>query len=84
MVQHDRIIICFNDFPWYLLTIPQQKDYVLLILESQKSPQIEMMFMGVVNVETFVTVRILSVAYHPNSQISLYLRSAIQFTHTLR
>jgi hypothetical protein len=60
LVQHDRIIICINDFPWYLLTIPQQKDYCLLILESQKSPQIEMMFMGVLNVETFVTVRILS------------------------
>jgi hypothetical protein len=60
LVQHDRIISCINGFPWYLLTISQQRDYVLLILESQKSPQIEMMFMGVVNVETFVTVRILS------------------------
>jgi hypothetical protein len=66
MVQHDRTISCINDFPWYLLIIPQQRDYVLLILESQKSPQIEMTFMGVLNLDTFVTVSILRFDYKPN------------------
>lgn len=45
------------DFPWYLLNVPEQKMFRLMIMMTQRPLNLELTFIGPLNMETFNKVR---------------------------
>lgn len=59
---------CIWNFPWYLLNIPNQKSYQLMMLKAQRPINLEIKFIGRLEMETFKDVK------------KKYLSRAIKFT----
>jgi hypothetical protein len=44
------------NFPWYLLPLDLQKDFLFVMMNVARSSEINLFYIGSLNLETFVTV----------------------------
>jgi hypothetical protein len=54
------------NFPWYLLPVGLQKDFLFIMMNVAKSSEINLFYIGPLNLETFVTVSLTSNFCIPN------------------
>lgn len=55
-LQHDRLLGILTMFDWYKLQINQQKNYLTFLIDVQRVLNLEPIFIGVINMELFITV----------------------------
>lgn len=55
--QSERLNALLWDFKWYNLPLSYQKDFAFLLLNAQQPMRLEMLFIGVVDLELYISVR---------------------------
>jgi hypothetical protein len=54
-------------FPWYLLPADLQKDFLFIMMNVAKSSEINLFYIGPLNLETFVTVNSTAILWKSNN-----------------
>lgn len=54
--QHKRLNALLWDFKWYNLPLSHQKDFLLFMLNAQQPLRLEMLFIGVIDLEFYISV----------------------------
>ena len=55
--QHERLIALLWDFKWYNLPVRYQKNFAFFLHNVQQPMRLEMLFIGVIDLELYITVR---------------------------
>jgi hypothetical protein len=74
----------FRNFPLTLLSISDQKTFLLMILKAQRPPGLTMLFIGQLEMETFTTVRLKFLEIHEKLKIILLIRFVTRFIRSTR
>jgi len=52
----DKLLEDLHEVPWYLMKVSEQKKFQLIVLKTQESVNLRMLFAGALNIETYKSV----------------------------